>query len=192
MTPATARPRRRRLASLGSRAGGILAVGSDPAEGASARSVASKSMRAARAALRGLLVGAGTYALAVPLVGLPAERPLMLLAAGAATSVAFASLGLVTGVLATRIDHIFFLSNIVVQPLVFLGGVFYSAEMLPGPLRAATYLDPVFYAVDVFRYAAGGVSDAPPYPALTALVVFAALAFLGTVELIRRGYKLRY
>ncbi|MDP9479684.1 MAG: ABC transporter permease [Actinomycetota bacterium] len=143
-------------------------------------------------ALRGLLVGVGTYALAVPLVGLPAERPLMLLAAGAATSVAFASLGLVTGVLATRIDHIFFLSNIVVQPLVFLGGVFYSAEMLPGPLRIATYLDPVFYAVDVFRYAAVGVSDAPPYPALIALVVFAVLAFLGTVELIRRGYKLRY
>jgi ABC-2 type transport system permease protein len=143
-------------------------------------------------ALRGLMVGAGTYALAVPLVGLPAERPLMLLAAGAATSVAFASLGLVTGVLATRIDHIFFLSTIVVQPLVFLGGVFYSAEMLPGPLRAATYLDPVFYAVDVFRFAAVGVSDAPPYPALTALVVFAALTFLGTVELIRRGYKLRY
>ncbi len=143
-------------------------------------------------ALRGLLVGAGTYALAVPLVGLPAERPLMLLAAGAATSVAFASLGLVTGVLATRIDHIFFLSNIVVQPLVFLGGVFYSAEMLPGPLRVATYLDPVFYAVDVFRFAAVGVSDVPPYPALTALVVFAVLAFMGTVELIRRGYKLRY
>ncbi len=143
-------------------------------------------------ALRGLLVGAGTYALAVPLVGLPAERPLMLVVVGAATSVAFASLGLVTGVLATRIDHIFFLSTIVVQPLVFLGGVFYSAEMLPGPLRAATYLDPVFYAVDAFRYAAVGVSDAPPYPALAALVVFAALAFLGAVELIRRGYKLRY
>jgi hypothetical protein len=64
--------------------------------------------------------------------------------------------------------------------------------MLPGPLRVATYLDPVFYAVDAFWYAAVGVSDAPPYPALIALVVFAALAFLSTVELIRRGYKLRY
>jgi hypothetical protein len=66
------------------------------------------------------------------------------------------------------------------------------AEVLPGPLRAATYLDPVFYAVDAFRFAAVGVSDAPPYPALAALVVFAALAFLGTVDLIPCGYKLRY
>ncbi len=64
--------------------------------------------------------------------------------------------------------------------------------MLPAPLRVATYLDPIFYAVDAFRYAAVGVSDAPPYPALTALGVFAVLAFVGTVEILRRGYKLRY
>jgi ABC-2 type transport system permease protein len=54
------------------------------------------------------MVGAGTFALASPLAGLPAERPLMLLLAGVATSVAFASLGVVAGVIATRIDHIFF------------------------------------------------------------------------------------
>jgi ABC-2 type transport system permease protein len=143
-------------------------------------------------ALRGMMVGVGTFALAIPLAGLPAERPLMLLLTSVATSVAFASLGVVAGVLATRIDHIFFLSTIVIQPLTFLGGVFYSAEMLPGPLRAATYADPIFYAVDAFRFAAVGVSDAPPYPALAALVIFAVVAFLGTTELIRRGYKLRY
>ena len=143
-------------------------------------------------ALRGLLVGAGTFALAIPLAGLPAERPLLLLSAALATSVAFASLGVVAGVLATRIDHIFFLSTIVLQPLTFLGGVFYSAEMLPAPLRVATYLDPIFYAVDAFRFAAVGVSDAPPYPALAALGVFSVLAFLGTVEVLRRGWKLRY
>ncbi len=71
-------------------------------------------------ALRGMIVGAGTFALAIPLAGLPAERPLLLLASGLATSVIFASLGVVAGVLATRIDHIFFLSTIVIQPLTFL------------------------------------------------------------------------
>src|SRR5829696_1220930 len=142
--------------------------------------------------LRGMLVGAGTFALAIPLAGLPAEHPPMLLIAGVATSVAFASLGVVAGVLATRIDHIFFLSSIVIQPLTFLGGVFYSAEMLPAPLRAATYANPIFYAIDAFRFAAVGVSDTQPYPALAALLVFAVVAFLGTTELIRRSYKLRY
>ncbi len=142
--------------------------------------------------LRGMLVGAGTFVLAIPLAGLPAERPLLLLCAALATSVAFASLGVVAGVLATRIDHIFFLSTVVLQPLTYLGGVFYSAEMLPTPLRVVTYADPLFYAVDAFRFAAVGVSDAPPYPALAALGAFSVLAFLVTVEILRRGYKLRY
>ena len=142
--------------------------------------------------MRGMLVGAGTFALAVPLAGLPAEYPLLLVASGLATSVVFASIGVFAGVLSTRIDHIFFMTSIVIQPLAFLGGVFYSVDVLPTPLRVATYLDPIFYAIDAFRFAALGVSDVSPYPALTALIVFAVLSFLATVELLRRGYKLRY
>ncbi len=142
--------------------------------------------------LRGMLVGAGTFALAVPLAGLPAEHPVLLLATGLAASVVFACVGVLAGVLATRIDHIFFMTSIVIQPLAFLGGVFYSVEMLPEPLRVATYLNPIFYAIDAFRFAALGVSDVPPYPALAALLACAVVAFLATTELLRRGYKLRY
>ena len=141
---------------------------------------------------RGMLVGAGTFVLAVPLAGLPVEHPLLLLVSGLTSSAVFASVGVVSGVLSTRIDHIFFLTSIVIQPLAFLGGVFYSVGVLPTPLRMATYLDPIFYAIDAFRFAALGVSDVPPYPALAALIVFAVLSFLATVEILRRGYKLRY
>ncbi len=142
--------------------------------------------------VRGLLVGAGTFALAMPLAGLPAKHPLLLLLTALAASVIFASLGIVAGVLATRIDHVFFLTNIVIQPLAFLGGVFYSVEMLPDPLRVATYFNPIFYAIDAFRFASLGVSDVPPYPSLTALLIFAFLALLGTTEMLRRGHNLRY
>jgi ABC-2 type transport system permease protein len=142
--------------------------------------------------VRGLLVGAGTFALAMPLAGLPAKHPLLLLVTSLAASVIFASLGVVAGVLATRIDHIFFLTNIVIQPLVFVGGVFYSVKMLPDPLRVATYFNPIFYAIDAFRFAALGISDTPPYPALAALLIFAVLTFLGTTEMLRRGHNLRY
>lgn len=65
-------------------------------------------------------------------------------------------------------------------------------EMLPDPLRVATYLNPIFYAVDAFRFAALGVSDVPAYPALAALLLFTVLSFLVTMEILRRGYKLRY
>jgi ABC-2 type transport system permease protein len=142
--------------------------------------------------IRGFLVGAATFALAIPLAGLPAEHPLLLVATALAASFFFASAGVVAGILATRIDHIFFMTSIVIQPLAFLGGVFYSVEMLPDPLRVATYLNPIFYAIDVFRFAALGVSDVPAYPALAALAVFAVVTFWATVELLRRGYKLRY
>jgi ABC-2 type transport system permease protein len=142
--------------------------------------------------VRGLLVGAGTFALAMPLAGLPAKYPLLLMATALAASVIFASGGVVAGVLATRIDHIFFLTNIVIQPLAFLGGIFYAVDMLPDPLRVATYFNPVFYAIDAFRFAALGVSDVPPYPALAALMMFAVLTFLGTTETLRRGHNLRY
>jgi ABC-2 type transport system permease protein len=142
--------------------------------------------------VRGLLVGAGTFALAMPLAGLPAKHPLLLMVTALAASVIFASGGVVAGVLATRIDHIFFLTNLVIQPLAFLGGIFYSVEMLPDPLRVATYFNPIFYAVDAFRFAALGVSDVPPYPALAALMIFAVLAFLGTTEMLRHGHNLRY
>ncbi len=141
---------------------------------------------------RGMLVGVGTFAVSIPLAGLPAKHPLLLLASGLAASVVFASVGVVAGILSTRIDQIFFMTSIVIQPLAFLGGVFYSVEMLPEPLRLATYLNPIFYAIDAFRYAALGISDVAPYPALAALVVFAVLAFLVTMEILRRGYNLRY
>jgi ABC-2 type transport system permease protein len=142
--------------------------------------------------LRGMLVGMGTFVLAIPLAGLPAEHPLLLIATGLAASVVFACIGIVAGILATRVDHIFFLTSIVIQPLAFMGGVFYSVSMLPAPLRAATYLDPIFYAINTFRFAALGISDIPAYPALAALAVFAVLSFLAATELLRRGYKLRY
>ncbi len=61
-------------------------------------------------------------------------------------------------------------------------------DVLPTPLRVATYLDPIFYAIDAFRFAALGVSDVSPYPALAALIVFAVMSFLATVELLHCGY----
>jgi ABC-2 type transport system permease protein len=145
-----------------------------------------------RGTARGLMVGTGTLALATPLAGLPMEHPLLLCASGLGASILFASVGVVAGILATRIDHIFFLTNIVIQPLAFLGGVFYSVEMLPDPLRVLTYFNPIFYAIDSFRFAALGVSDVPAYPALAALALLSIGAFAGTTELLRRGYKLRY
>ena len=137
-------------------------------------------------------MGLGVLAVGVPFVGVTVEHPGLLLLIGVLSSFAFASLGTMVGALATRVDHISFLTNVVIQPLAFLGGVFYSVEMLPGALRVATLFDPIFHMVDAARYAILRTSDLNPYPTLGVVLLLAALAFSGACWAINRGSNLRY
>ena len=142
--------------------------------------------------LRGLIMGVGVFVVGIPFAGVTVEHPGLLLLIGAMASFTFASLGTMVGALATRVDHISFLTNVVIQPLAFLGGVFYSVEMLPGPLRVATLFDPIFYMVDAARYATLRASDLNHYPTLVVVFVLAVLAFTGAWWAINRGPNLRY
>ena len=142
--------------------------------------------------LRGLIMGAGVLVVGIPFVGVTVEHPGLLVLIGVISSFTFASLGTMVGALANRIDHISFLTNVVIQPLAFLGGVFYSVEMLPGTLRTATLFDPIFYMVDAARYATLEVSDLSPYPTLGVVLLLAALAFAGAWWAMNRGPNLRY
>src|SRR5215207_8475940 len=85
--------------------------------------------------LRGLVMGAGVLVVGVPFVGVQIKHPLMLVVIGLLASFAFSSLGTMVGALATRIEHISLITSVIIQPLAFLGGVFYSVGMLPGVLK---------------------------------------------------------
>jgi ABC-2 type transport system permease protein len=142
--------------------------------------------------LRGLIMGSGVFVVGIPFVGVTVEHPGLLLLIGVLSSFTFASLGTMVGALATRIDHISFLTNVVIQPLAFLGGVFYSVEMLPRALQVGTLFDPIFYMVDAARYATLEVSDLSPYPTLGVVLLLAMLAFSGAWWAMNRGPNLRY
>lgn len=142
--------------------------------------------------LRGVVMGLGVFAVGAPFVGVGVAHPGLLLLIGALSSFAFASLGTMVGALATRIDHVSFLTSVVIQPLAFLGGVFYSVQMLPPFLRAATLFDPIFHMVDAARYATLETSDLNPYPTIAVVVFLAVLAFSGAWWAISRGPNLRY
>ena len=142
--------------------------------------------------LRGLAMGIGVFVVGAPFVGITVEHPGLLLLIGLLSSFTFSSIGTMVGALATRIDHISFLSNVVIQPLAFLGGVFYSVDMLPPALRIATLFDPIFHMVDAARYAALETSDLNPYPTLAVVLLLAALSFCGAWWAISRGPNLRY
>jgi ABC-2 type transport system permease protein len=81
---------------------------------------------------------------------------------------------------------------VVIQPLAFLGGVFYSVEMLPPFLKVATLFDPIFHMVDAARFATLKTSDLNPYPTLAVVLLLATLAFGGAWWAINRGPNLRY
>lgn len=144
------------------------------------------------ATLRGVIVGAGVFLIGVPFAGASISHPFLLLFAGICVSFTFSALGVLMGVVATRIDHISFLTNIVLQPLVFLGGVFYSVNMLPDFLRIVTLFNPIFYMVDAARFSSLQYSDINPYPTFAAVLFVAASAFGLAWYTVAHSRHLRY
>jgi len=142
--------------------------------------------------LRGVVMGAGVLLVGAPFVGVQIAHPGLLFLIGVLSAFTFSALGTMVGALATRVEHISFLSNVVIQPLAFLGGVFYSVGMLPEALRMATLFNPIFYTVDAARYATLEVSDLNPYPTVAVVFLLAGLAFCGAWWAIHRGPNLRY
>ncbi|MBA3231958.1 MAG: ABC transporter permease [Acidobacteria bacterium] len=142
--------------------------------------------------LRGLIVGTGVFLVGMPFAGVTVDRPILLLLIGVTVSFTFSAIGTVVGVVSSRIDHVTFMTNVVIQPLAFLGGVFYSVDMLPAGLRTATLFNPIFHTVDAARFATLSVSDLNPYPALAVVALLAVLSFCGAWWSIARGPNLRH
>ena len=141
--------------------------------------------------LRALAIGIVTTAVAAPLLGVPVEHPFVLIVASLLAILLFSSLGLIVGIYAQTWDHNAFVQNLVIQPLVFVGGVFYSVEILPSPWHELTHLNPLFYIVDGIRYGFLGTSDVAPAIALAVTAALAAALFWWSVWLFRSGHKLK-
>lgn len=107
------------------------------------------------------------------------------------TSLVFALAGLVNGIYAKTIDGINIIPTFVLTPLVYLGGVFYSAQTLPGFWGTLTKFDPVFYIINGFRYGFLGTSDVSIFFSTGLLVLFALLLLALAWYLIRIGLGLR-
>jgi ABC-2 type transport system permease protein len=141
--------------------------------------------------LRGLVVGGVMWVVAGAFEGFGLAHPLVALALVVLAAILFAALGLVTAIWAESFEQVNFVPTFFITPLTFLGGVFYSVEMLPPALRRFTLANPIFYMVDGVRYGMLGVSDTDPRAGAALLATFAAAALLVAYALLRSGYKLR-
>jgi ABC-2 type transport system permease protein len=103
----------------------------------------------------------------------------------------FSSLGVVIGIYAKTWDHAGFVQNILIVPLSFLGGVFYSVSTLPSPWREVSHANPIFYLVQAVRYGFLGTSDVPVGLALVITGALAALTVAWSTWLFHSGHKLK-
>jgi ABC-2 type transport system permease protein len=110
-------------------------------------------------AYRALVIGIAVLAIAIPLTDAPVERPFALVLSALLLVVLFGALGTVIGIYAETFDHHTFVNNIVILPLTFVGGVFYSIELLPSPWEEISHANPIFYIVNSVRYGVLGTSD---------------------------------
>jgi ABC-2 type transport system permease protein len=142
-------------------------------------------------AVRAILIGAGLAAIAVPLTAVPVEQPLVLLLATVLLLVLFCSFGVVVGVYADSWDHTAFVTNIVILPLSFLGGVFYSIDSLPSPWQEISHANPIFYLINAFRYGFLGTADVSVVLSLAITAAIAAASVAWSVWLFATGHRLK-
>jgi ABC-2 type transport system permease protein len=140
---------------------------------------------------RAVMIGAGLALAAAPLVGVPVERPFALAAAVGLGLVLFSALGLVVGIFAETWDHTTFISNIVILPLVFVGGVFYSVDVLPSPWEELSHFNPLFYLVNGVRFGFLGESDVSIWLSLGVTAALAVPAYLWAQYLFSSGKRLK-
>jgi ABC-2 type transport system permease protein len=140
---------------------------------------------------RGLLVASLTFVAAAILVAMPVAHVLVLVPSLLLVGFFFAQLGVLVGVRAEQFDDVSFYQTFVLTPLIFLGGVFYSAALLPEPFRTLTYFDPVYYMIGLVRYGFLGYSDTSVALSLVFLSVAVLLLFSVNYRLFARGYRLR-
>ena len=107
------------------------------------------------------------------------------------TAVVFALAGLVNGVYAKSIDSINIVPTFFLQPLTYLGGVFYSVHTLPQAAQYITYVNPIFYLINGFRFCFLGIADISL--AISLEVLFGMIVALVAINmyLIRRGLGLK-
>ncbi|MBM7334244.1 MAG: ABC transporter permease [Alcanivorax sp.] len=107
------------------------------------------------------------------------------------TSALFSLGGFLNALFARNFDDISIIPNFVLTPLTYLGGVFYSLDLLPDFWRAVTLVNPIVYMVNAFRYGVLGVSDVNVYASLGAILVFVVVFFALSLWLLNRGTGIR-
>jgi len=140
---------------------------------------------------RGMAVGAVVGLVAVPFSRIGVESWVVAGAALVLTSVLFSLAGFINALFAKSFDDVSVIPTFVLTPLTYLGGVFYSVDMLPAPWQAISLFNPILYMVNAFRFGLVGVSDIGLATAFAIIVAFVVALAAFALVLLDRGVGLK-
>jgi ABC-2 type transport system permease protein len=143
------------------------------------------------AAVRGILVGLASAAVALPLAHVAPAHWWAVVYFGLGAAIIFGAMGLLGGIWAEKFDQLAAITNFIITPLTFLSGTFYSINRLPGPIAAFSHFNPVFLIINGFRY--GFIDHTDADLSVSAAVVAAlAIALTGACwAVLRSGWRLK-
>ncbi|PWQ97818.1 ABC transporter permease [Leucothrix pacifica] len=143
------------------------------------------------AATKSLIIGLIILFTAGFFVDLEVKHPVWMVAFLILTCISFSLFGFIIGLWATNFEKLQLIPLLVITPLVFLGGSFYSVSMLSPIWQKITLFNPVLYLISGFRWSFFGVSDVPVVTSLLMITVFLSLC-LGVVWwMFKTGYRLK-
>lgn len=140
---------------------------------------------------RGLMVGLIASIVAMFFSGFYVHNIFIATTVVLLSSVVFSLGGLINAIYANKFDDVTIVPTFILTPLIYLGGVFYSIDLLPDFWKAASHINPIFYMVDAFRYGILGISDVNIFYALLILLAFVVGLFSYALLLLNRGTGLR-
>jgi ABC-2 type transport system permease protein len=143
------------------------------------------------AASKSILLGLIILATARVFVAFEIAHPLLMLGFLILTSVTFSLSGFIIGIWADGFEKLQLVPLLIVTPLTFLGGSFYSIDMLPPVWRTITLANPVVYLVSGFRWSFYGTSDISAGVSLVMIMVFLIVCIAAVGWIFKTGYRLR-
>jgi ABC-2 type transport system permease protein len=143
------------------------------------------------AATKSIILGLIILATAALFVPLKVLHPLWMIVFLVLTSVTFSLLGFIIGIWADGFEKLQLVPLLIVTPLTFLGGSFYSIDMLPPVWQTVTLFNPVVYLISGFRWSFYGIADVSVAVSLGMTIVFLALFLAIVAWIFKTGYRLK-
>ena len=143
------------------------------------------------AASKALIIGAIIFVTSFFFVDVQVMHPLAMVAFLILTCLSFSLLGFIIGIWAGNFEQLQIIPLLIITPLVFLGGSFYSTTMLPPFWQAVTLLNPVHYLISGFRWSFFEQADVPVCVSLMAIAAFTALCLGAIAWIFRTGWRIR-